>query len=70
MLSEANEGSLAHLLGEPVGVVAHPALGPLREEIRLAQPDSELLDPLAVDLNRRRRLRTRLTGTSVNNVST
>jgi hypothetical protein len=25
--SEANEGSLAHLLGEPVGVVAHPGLG-------------------------------------------
>ena len=54
--SEANEGSLAHLLGQSVGVVAHPGLGSLGEKVRLAQPHPQPLEPLAVYLDRRRPL--------------
>jgi hypothetical protein len=50
--SEVDESSVAHLLGKPVRVVTQPALGLLREEIRPAQSDSQLLYLPTIDLNR------------------
>src|SRR5215218_627232 len=40
-ISEANEGKLAYLPGQPIGVVAYPVPGLARYEIRLPDPDPE-----------------------------
>ncbi|MGH3106397.1 MAG: hypothetical protein ACRDM3_04280, partial [Rubrobacteraceae bacterium] len=52
LTSEANEGSLAHLLGQPVWVVASPGPGVFRKQSGLVQSDAELLDLLSVHLYR------------------
>src|SRR3954454_8670825 len=57
MPSQANESRVAYLVGKPTRFVAPPARGSLREEIRLAQSDSQPFYPLTIDLNRRCPLR-------------
>src|ERR687886_52606 len=53
--SEAYEGNLAHLLGEPRGVVAQLLVGfSPRDQVRLAQPDPQSFDLLPIQHHRRR----------------
>src|SRR5215207_288885 len=55
-ISEANEGKLAYLPGQPIGVVAYPVPGLARYEIRLPDPDPEGTYLPPIHLHRRRPL--------------
>src|SRR5215210_5979676 len=55
-ISEANEGKLAYLPGQPTGVVAYPVPGLARNEIRLPDLDPEGTYLLPIQPHRRRTL--------------